>query len=275
MHKRYLPVLFAFIAICSSCTKPGSEAGNGADSTAAASLDEGLPPSEDPNNDTAYNGNMDGDYFVPEWRIVDTIPDYEPDEPMTGPHAAELDIAGFSSDGKHFVFSQIMPGNYNGAFGQVFILDVAKNEWAKKPIDYDESDADIAYGEIRENLKVITDSVVRKHDIKRDYFDTFDFIDVNHNNLVMVNNEQYTLDLKVDNNLIELRLKGNGKDILLQKDKKLPASRGNVRRYRLNKAVVIDDKIAVFVEYDSEVVIGFENEHYYDRKNIAVTGVVK
>ena len=272
MHKRSLPVLFAFVILLSSCNKPVTEATAGVDSTAVGEI----PPSEDPANDTAYNGNTDGDYFVPEWLVRDTIPDYEPDEDMTGPHSAELDIAGFSTDGKHFVFAQIMPGEYNGGSGNVYIVDVAKNEWAGKPATFEGEESDYGFSEIKEILTTMTDSVLRKYSIKRGNFeDVFDFIDVNHDNVVMVESQRYVLDLKVVNNLIELRLKGNGKDILLQKDKKLPASRGNARRYRLNKAIVSGNNIAVFVEYDSDVTTGFENERYYNRKYIAITGVVK
>lgn len=36
-----------------------------------------------------------------------------------------------------------------------------------------------------------------------------------------------------------------------------------------------DDKIAVFVEYDGELAEGFEGYRYFERKYIAVTGIVK
>jgi len=275
MHKRYLPVLFAFLTIISSCTRPSSEAAN--DSTTVAEAD------------TVENGNTDGDIFMSdslaaminndfEWTKPDTIAEYEADEPMTGIHESELDITGFSTDGKYFVFSQIHPGEYNGGSAQSYVIDVARNEWQSKPASVDVGeDEDVAYDEMKETVKIKRDSMRLKYGIPRDryYDEEFAFIGMNENNVVMVNKQRYVLNLNVDNNLIELRIKGNGKDILLQKDKKIPSSRGNVRRYRLNKAVVFGDKIAVFVEYDSDVVTGFENEHYYNRKNIAITGVVK
>lgn len=277
MHKRILPVLFAFTFIISSCSRPTSETGN--DTTAVSA------------SDTVENGNTDGDIFMSdslaaminndfEWTQPDTVSEYEEDEPMTGPHPSDLNIAGFTDDGKYFIFSQVDPGDgYSGeASGAVFVIDVEKNEWKGRPVRIDlTAEEGIAYDEFLETIKIKRDSTRKKYGIPRDnyYNDEFGFIGVNKNNVVMINKQRYVLELKTPNNLIELRLKGNGKDILLQKDKSIPKSRGNVRRYRLSKAVVSGDKIAVFVEYDGEVITGFENEHYYDRKNIAITGVVK
>ncbi len=49
---------------------------------------------------------------------------------------AQLDIVGFSSDGKYFAFEQ--HGYYDGSgfgYASMYIIDVAKNAWAEKPIE--------------------------------------------------------------------------------------------------------------------------------------------
>jgi hypothetical protein len=94
--------------------------------------------------------------------------------------------------------------------------------------------------------------------------------------VVTVNGKRWQVIFDVDGLLIDLHMKGpSGQDISLQKDKVVPKTRGSVRRYRLHGAYVLGDKIAVFVEYDSEIKRDYENYQYYDRKNIVVTGVLK
>ncbi|MEJ0033933.1 MAG: hypothetical protein WDO15_28000 [Bacteroidota bacterium] len=124
-----------------------------------------------------------------------------------------------------------------------------------------------------DSLKFKRDSVLAKYKVK---FGTVGKgVELGSSNKITVNNQTYTLELNTPNNLVDLHLKGNGKDIILQKDKKIPASRGSIRAYRLHKAYVFGDKIAVFIEYDGDIETGFENERYYNRKYIAVTAVVK
>ena len=270
MLERYLLVFFAsLIFSVSSCNRAPKEASN--DSAVS---------------DSTEIGNADGDIFVTdslrqavnndfEWTQPDTTSEYEADEAMVGPHTSDIDIGGFSDDGKYFVFAQTNPGDYDGGDGSVYVIDVAKNEWKGKPVPVKITrEAEVTYDEFREAVKAELEKVKQKFNVSQPG-ETFDFINMNANNVVMINKQRYTLDLNNQNNLIELRIKGHGKDILLQKDSKLPASRGSVRRYRLNKAVVFGDKITVFVEYDGPEESGFENERYYNRKNIAITGVVK
>jgi len=266
MHKRYLPVLFAFVIILNSCNRPSSEATNNSSDSIPA--------------DTVENGNMDGDIFFTDSlkEIVNGNADSTEDEEVTeedrtSVHSAAIEVCGFSNDGKYFVFTQMVPGDYGDGASYVFVIDVAKNEWAHKPVVLTLNELDYTIDEIRDTLNQKRDSVLSKYKIKLG--NVGKSFDLQSRNDVVANNQRYNLDLRIENNLIELRLKGNGKDILLQKDKKLPASRGPVRAYRLNKAVTFGDKIAVFVEYDGEVQEGFENSRYYDRKYIAVTAVIK
>ncbi len=275
MYNRLLPVLLAFLII--SCSKPANETASNSDSTAIGDL----PPNEDPSNDTAYDGNTDGDFFVSDSSAAivneaseDAEEEAEEDENrFTEVHTSQVDICGFSNDGKYFVFTQLVPGDYSNDNGYVYVIDAAKNEWAAKPVETFNDEADWTEDEAKEVLNLKRDSVLKKHSIK--YGTITKLFDLAASNKVTINNQQYTVDLKVENLMIELRLKGNGKDILLQKDKKVPASRGSVRDYRLFKAATFGDKIAVFVEYDGDIQQGFENSRYYDRKYIAVTGAIK
>ena len=187
-------------------------------------------------------------------------------------HISEVEVCGFSNDGKYFVFDQVVPGDYNGGTGYVYVIDVATNNWVHKPAFLDPQN-DWMTSEIKDSLKFKRDSVLAKYNIK--FGAVGKTFDLSSSNKIIVNNQTYTLELNTPNNLIDLHLKGNGKDIILQKDKSIPKSRGSVRGYRLWKAYAFGDKIAVFVEYVGEVQEGFENSRYYNRKYIAVTAVVK
>lgn len=268
MHRKLLPVLFTFFIF--SCSRPASEQQASSDTTKVGEL----PPGEDPGNDTAYNGNTDGDYFFPEADSTAQEEEAEEDEDrFVSAHTSQLDIAGFDNTGKYFVFTQLVPGDYAGSMGYVYVIDAAKNEWAGKPVEVDGTNEQLADEEIIPILTKKKDSVLRARNLK--IATTGVVTDLTKNSEVIVNGQAYNVDLKVDNMLIDLRLKGNGKDIILQKDTKLPRSRGSVRAYRLLKAITFNDKIAVFVEYDGDIREGFENSRYYDVKYIAATAVVK
>ena len=70
---------------------------------------------------------------------------------------AQLDIVGFSPDGKYFAFEQ--HGHYDGSgfgYAQMFIIDVAKNAWAEKSIEVNGDDyAMNGQDEIAEDLDAI------------------------------------------------------------------------------------------------------------------------
>jgi predicted secreted protein len=256
MLKRILPLLFAINII--SCNRPSS--------------------SETKNDpvDTVKEGNEDGSQLLAETdsSLRGEDPEEEEEVDHTEIHNALLEIGGFSSDGKYFVFTQVFPGDYTGSSGYVYVIDVAKNEWSGKPLKWDMDDGESTDEEVLVILARKRDSLMAKRNIKLivPEFST-DLTRVKE--AIPVAGSKYNLDLKVADRLIDLHLTRPGKDITLQKDSKLPASRGSVRDYRLFKALTSGDKIAVFIEYDGDVEEGFENSRYYDRKYIAVTGVVK
>jgi hypothetical protein len=281
MHKP-LPVLFALAIILLSCSKPGENSSAGDSTTVAQVKADSIPPSEDPNNDTAYNGDMQGDFFFNDTSIAIINGDTtfnsdsddegeQDDERMVSIHEPAIDVCGFSDDGKFFAFTQIVPGDPNGGEGSVFIVNVEKNTWATKPGRVETPDE-----EVSELLKPVRNSLLAKYGIQyhKNVGKPYNF--GKEQPVVTVNGKRWQVIFDVDGLLIDLHMKGpSGQDISLQKDKVVPKTRGSVRRYRLHGAYVLGDKIAVFVEYDSEIKRDYENYQYYDRKNIVVTGVLK
>jgi predicted secreted protein len=270
MFKRLLPVLLAFIFF--SCSRPTAENNSTTDSTVVGG--------EDPANDTTYNGNTDGDYFFSEADSLRELENAkaqeasqdegeEENKEMIDINQPVIDVCGFSNDGKYFAFTQMLVGESADGTASVFVIDVAKNEWAAKPTVVENLN-DV----LEDTLAKVRNVVLPKYGIAYQKNPGVEY-NLETDNKVTIEGKQYTVDLKIENLLIDLHVRGNGKDITLQKDKKLPASRGSVREYRLRTAYVSGDRIAVFVEYDGEIGVGFENYRYFDRKNIAVTGVVK
>lgn len=249
MHKRILPILFAFTII--SCNKPTSETTASESDTVAIAAPQ-------------QQGNSDGDHFV-----TQTDSTEEEIEEMIDTRSPVIDICGFSDDGKYFAFTQYITGEGGDGDAAIYIIDVAKNEWAAKPdvVEGYSSEMDQATINLRaRNLPKY--HITYQKNPGKEYVLT-------DNRSVTVNGREYTIDLQVRDLLIDLRVVGNGKEIILQKDKSLPKSRGSVREYRLAKAVTFNDKIAVFVEYDGELAEGFEGYRYFERKYIAVTGIIK
>ncbi|HMJ68276.1 MAG TPA: hypothetical protein VK508_05250 [Cyclobacteriaceae bacterium] len=279
MYKRILPVFILSGLLVSCGSQQTSESTANADTAGVAT-----PP-----DSTQEEGDPDGDIFVTdglknaisgETEQPDTVSEYgteekEELEERVGPSESLAEIRGFSADGKYFAFVQVERGDgYTDPSGKVYVIDVEKNEWATRPVTYGgdglDEDFDTKLNETR-------DKVLKKYGFAHPPSIGYEyrFIGVNPNNVVLINEQRYVLDFKSNNGMIDLRVKGQGKDILLQKDSKVPASRGVVRRCRLNKAYVLGDRIAVFVEYDGNIEEGFEASRYYSRKNIVVTGVVK
>lgn len=279
MYRRILPV---FILTGLLCSCGGQQASDQAEESAAdtTQLVEA---------DTVENGNTDGDIFRTdalenaisgETELPDTVPDYiieEGEEDMVSIDEQLKEVCGFSPDGKYFAFVQVETGDgYGNIKGSVYVIDVEKNEWAMRPgvLEIDGVDAD--YEKFAKDLNKIRDDLLTKYGIvnQKNLGHEYHYIGVNPNNVILINEDRYVLDFKSTGGMIELRVKGKGKDIVLQKDTKVPASRGQVRRSRLNKAYELNGRIAVFVEYDGDIQTGFENYRYFLRKNIVVTAEV-
>ncbi|HZY82129.1 MAG TPA: hypothetical protein VFE50_21540 [Cyclobacteriaceae bacterium] len=275
MYKRVLPIFLIVLAGCGS--QPASESASTDSIPAADSIPE-------------EQGNPDGDIFVTdalknaisnETNQPDTVSEYGNEEKEEEEEHVHVDdtmseVFGFSDNGDYFAFKSVESGDgYGPRTVTVFVIDVKKNEWASKPLSYvDDSETEGATD--LNKAKADEEKLLKKFNIvpgKNLGYD-YGFKGVNPNNVIIINEDRYVLDFKSNNGMIELRVKGQGKDILLQKDSKVPASRGPVRRTRLNKAYEFNGRIAVLVEYDGNISEGFENSRYYVRKYIVVTGVV-
>jgi hypothetical protein len=277
MHKRVLPI---FLIILTSCGSQTARDSTGAE-PAAAPFD----------TISEEQGDPDGDIFVTdalknaisnETSEPDTVSEYGNEEKEEQSEHISVDdtmseVFGFSPDGRYFSFKLVEAGDgYGPKEGSIFVIDVARNEWATKPAAYAENFEDENAVDFETKMNSERDRLLPRFGIVpgQNMGYEFGFKGVNPNNVVIVDEDRYVLDFKSNNGMIELRIQGQGKDILLQKDNKVPASRGTVRRARLNRAYMLGDRIAVLVEYDGNVETGFENYRYYVRKYIVVTGVV-
>lgn len=278
MYRRLLPI-FILTVLLFSC---GQQASDSSDSSGTDTTDLAAA-------DTVESGNTDGDIFQTdalqnaisgETEQPDTVPDYiieEGEEDMVSIDEQLKEVCGFSPDGKYFAFVQVETGDgYSVIKGSVYVIDVVKNEWATRPGVLEVNGVDADYEKFGRDLNKIRDNLLKKYGIEdqKNLGHEYRYIGVNPNNVILINEDRYVLDFKSNNGMIDLRLKGKGKDIVLQRDSKVPASRGSVRRSRLNKAYVLGDRIAVFVEYDGDIQTGFENYRYFLRKNIVVTAAV-
>lgn len=247
MYRRVLPIFL--VSVLFSCNKPAPETSSVADTI---SVKEEIP------GDTVA---------VPE--------EEEGILEMIDVHAPVIDICGFSDDGKYFAFTQTITGEGEVGDAWVFIIDVARNEWVTKPAHVEKYNQELDLSvDLDSALTVARDAMLTKYKIGYHKYTGREF-KLGTDTKVVIAGKDYNVDLKVTDLLIDLRVKGNGKDIVLQKDKKVPSSRGLVSEYRLATARTFNDKIVVFVEYDGQPQEGFEGYRYFDRKYIAVTGVVK
>jgi hypothetical protein len=74
--------------------------------------------------------------------------------------------------------------------------------------------------------------------------------------------------------MFELQIIHNGKVQILQKDSKIPKSRGTPTAYRLRAAYSLGKKIAVFISYDMLPIQDSEHNWSYSSRNMIVTGAL-
>src|SRR3954468_23645600 len=129
----------------------------------------------------------------------DTVDIVNPE--MISEHVSEVEVCGFSGDGKYFVFAQVVPGDYNGGTGYVYVIDVATNNWAHKPALLEPENADWSTAEIKDSLKYKRDSVLSKYKVK--HGNVGKAFDLGSTNKITVSNKTYTLQLNTPNNLID------------------------------------------------------------------------
>lgn len=207
--------------------------------------------------------------------------------------ASELKIIGFSKDGRYLAYE--VSGVQDGSgipYCEVYFIDVEKNDFATRPLKLQGKEFD---DQTLADLQAQASSAIRK--LLQDYQ-----IDENIQGQTLVYHplsdltsdgcyvsfsiypgiypppsgykyglfleEQFTgkkcFDL--DTKMFTLKLKQDQKTKILQADQRLPASRGCVYQYRIERVIVCEKNIAVFLNI---FLPGFEGP---DVRYMVVTG---
>jgi predicted secreted protein len=186
---------------------------------------------------------------------------------------------GFSPDLKYAAFQTNGSNDSYGLNDEIglFIVDVDKNDYARKPFKYATEGEEMP---LAENDAKIQNILKEYHVIDGDKSTKFTPGASNKIFSISINKRPYALKLlqtDVGSNMIfELQLinSTDHKVLVLQKDKKLPASRGAVKRYRIKDSFVQNNKIAVMLEYDLESEQDAESYYSYVTRYMIITANV-
>ncbi len=133
---------------------------------------------------------------------------------------------------------------------EFYVVDVEKNNYATMPY------FDFAEDKYSETAQRDIKGILKQYNLPDDEYKKTSLSASKDNASVIINEQEHSLKLlqtTIDNKLIfELQLINlkTGQGWVLQKDKMLPSSRGEVTEYRLKDAYVRGDKIAVIIAYD-------------------------
>lgn len=181
---------------------------------------------------------------------------------------------GFTPDLSTTAFETSGNDDYNWVGYEFFIVNVNKNDFAAKA--YRERFED----EVPDSVINVIKKRVSSYKLPTKGYSTFSFDGTKPEGNVTIKGKNYRLKLLQttigENAIFELQLvdPSTSKTWTLQKDKKLPASRGSVKRYRLKDAYVQNSKIAVMLEMDMES-WQFEGLWEYPTKYMMVTGAIE
>lgn len=181
---------------------------------------------------------------------------------------SQCEFKGFSKDLKYCAFETYGIQDGSGfPYCEIYIINVDRNAYQIKPFEYCNYD---------NNDLVKTRKVVM--DMSMPFFEKYG-VDDSQKGVLIFNNpkDSYSCNFQVGNKkcslkllekelddpttdfvrekIFELQLTVDGKTTILQRDSKLPESRGCPYKYRLLSAYYHTNKIAVFVEYED---YGFE-----------------
>ena len=181
---------------------------------------------------------------------------------------------GFTQDLSTTAFESSGNDDYNWVGYEFFVVNVNKNDFAAKA--YRERFED----EVPDSVINVIKKRVTGYKLPTKGYTTFSFDGAKPEANVAIKGKNYRLKLLQtivgENAIFELQLidPSTSKIWILQKDKKLPASRGSVKRYRLKDAYVQNSKIAVMLEMDMES-WQFEGLWEYPTKYMMVTGSIE
>lgn len=158
----------------------------------------------------------------------------------------------------------------------LYFINVDKNDYAAKPIK--NSTVDEAQALVIENHN-IAGAQFKKFKISGKNTGTLIALDSSKgSNRIAIKGKPYVLKLiqkpSGKAKMFELQIIHDGKVQILQKDTKVPKSRGIPTTYRLKAAYSLGNKIAVFISYDTEPTTDAENYWYYNTHQMIVTGAL-
>lgn len=192
---------------------------------------------------------------------------------------AEATFLGFSDDLKYAAFDMSWVRiDAPGSYVNLYFIDVDKNDYAIKPIQNES--AELGLSERVDETHKMAEAQFAKFGINGQN------VGVEHplepekeTNQIQANGAIYDLrliqrDVEVNKKIFEVQLIHDGNVKVLQKDTKLPASRGPVTAYRWAKAYTSNNKIAVFIEYDREITENAEGYSVVESRQLIVTGVL-
>jgi hypothetical protein len=198
--------------------------------------------------------------------------------PLPYPGAQELwkyTFYGFTPDLVNTAFSTTGPDDYNWVGYEFYVVNVNKNDFTGKP--YRERFED----EIPDDVnKTIAARLAQYKLPVKTGFTKYNLDPTKEQSAVTIKGHTYLLKLLQtdvgEKKIFELQLidPSTYKTWVLQKDNKLPASRGSVKRYKLKDAYVQDTKLAVMLEMDMES-YEFESVWKYPTKYMMVTGTTE
>lgn len=209
---------------------------------------------------------------------------------------SQYEYYGFSDDAKFMAFQVYYQEGIeeDPAESKVIIVDVAKNNWATKPfVTAGASGEDVEA--VHAKGKKAATPLLAKYKItpgknrgteiplKKSDEEEFHTLYPEDTQVFTIDGVKYTMELhsfqvdpaeddlgmNVTKKMFELVVKYNGKTQILQKDTKLPASRGFATGYSILQAWHIGTSLAVMLEYRAP---GFEGVP--DKYQMVVTGVL-
>ncbi|CAN5343167.1 hypothetical protein BH09BAC3_BH09BAC3_07930 [soil metagenome] len=158
---------------------------------------------------------------------------------------------------------------------KLYIVNVDKNDFVSKPVTVEATAA--AVDEVVRNVLKKGAGELSNYRISGTNIGTSCYVDSESNADIPFDNKIYKLKLiqKSDpnaNKFFELQVLTDGEPIILQSESSVPKARGNVVSYKVVAVFVLEDKVAVIVEYNSPDIKDYERHLYHISRQVIVTG---
>jgi predicted secreted protein len=206
---------------------------------------------------------------------------------------AQLDFLGFSRDAKYIAFEQY-GSTPSGVYSELYFVDVADNSWAEKPLILNAEGDDSELNALRQKNRAAARNLFSRFGITGTLTGTHLISHTLHDVNAPTNTVTFTPDYplgaydrfdlilaqrptttdcgelgKAQIFTLSLIDQGSGKETILQKDTRLPSSRGCILNYRIQDVYLKNDALAVFLNLFSPSIEGQAIRY------LVVTGEVK